>query len=272
MSINISLSFIHPEAVSQFVQFARIDNTLNPVYSTVVPNPVTSPATIATDIPNGQYSIQSKPVYADGRSCEFTTIYTPACPGLISINAYIDGTNLIVQYLGPSEAPKVRITVTYPNNGSFTANYVNNGNDIAIALPSNLFGDFSVLGQAVCDEDSGFYSPFSNQVVVSRSETNVTIINLATGLTIDSVTGITGFTLGSFITTGNTATGSHDAFYGSIQVTFQGTPSSQSATLRINGTLIQCVDLAPSTTVVFSAASFGTTDDLEIEFSNGICP
>lgn len=272
MAINLTLNFEYPVgASSHTATYARIDNTLNPSVVTV-PGITTSPATIAENVPNGQYQMTLVPVWPDGRVCTPTTVYTPACPGLISISAYIDGTNLIVSYLAPSEAPKVRITVNYPNGGSFTGNYVNNGNDIAIALPPNLYGDFSVLGQSVCDEDSGFFSPFSNQVVVNRSETNVTIINLATGLTIDSVTGITGFTLGSFITTGNTATGSHDAFYGSIQVTFQGTPSSQSATLRINGTLIQCVDLAPSTTVVFSAASFGTTDDLEIEFSNGICP
>lgn len=173
MSINLTASFSHPDASAHRVRYARIDNTVTPVYTTVAPDSVSSPATIATNIPNGQYRIGYKPIYADGRVCDEQFQDTAACEGLISINASFSGDNIVVQYLAPSEVPKVRITVSYPNGGSFTANYVNNGNDIPIAVPSNLFGDFFVAGQSVCDEDSGFYSPFSSTVTVSRSPVTI---------------------------------------------------------------------------------------------------
>lgn len=185
MSINLSVSFSHPDAVAHRVAFARIDNVVTPVYTTVSPDPVSSPAIIATDIPNGQYSIKYHPIYSDGRVCADQFQQTAACEGLISINASFSGDNIVVQYLAPSEVPKVRITVSYPNGGSFTANYVNNGNDIPIAVPSNLFGDFFVTGQSVCDEGSGFYSPFSSTVTVSRSPVTVSatlIFSFARGL------------------------------------------------------------------------------------------
>src|SRR5438105_6912865 len=102
MSINLSISFNHPSAIANRVKYARIDNTNNPVYITVVPDPTSSPANIATNIPNGQYRIQSTPIYADGRVCDPEIVDTPACPGLISINAYIDSSILIVEYLAPS--------------------------------------------------------------------------------------------------------------------------------------------------------------------------
>lgn len=167
MSINLAISFSHPDAISQFVQYARIDNTGSPVFTTVSPNPTTSPAVIARNIPAGQYQIQSTPVYADGRICQPEIVQTPACPGLISINATLSGSTLIITYLAPSTVPKVRLSVLYPNGGSFVANYVNDGNPVSIGLPAGVFGNYSVSGQSVCDESSGFFSPASGSVTVS---------------------------------------------------------------------------------------------------------
>jgi hypothetical protein len=271
-TINLTVDFgFTAGAASHTASYARIDNTLSPVFTTVT-GIITSPATIAENIPNGQYQINFTPVYPDGRTCQPTTIYTPQCQGLISINAYIDGSNIIVQYLAPSEVPKVRITVNYPNGGSYTANYVNNGNDIPIALPANLNGDFAVFGQSVCDEDSSFFSPISSQVVVTRNVDNLTITNTATGLTINDIIGISGYTFTSFVTTGSSTTGSHDAFFGAIDVYFQGIPSNQSAVLKLNGTTIQCVNLTSGFPATFSAASFSSTDNITIELINGVCP
>lgn len=201
MSINLGLSFSHPDAISNFVQYARIDNLngANPVFTTVVPNPITSPAVIATNIPAGQYQIQATPVYADGRTCQPTVVFTPACPGLTSISAYISNSNLIVSYLAPSDVPKVRISVGYPNGGSFVANYVNTGNDIVISLPPGLFGNYTINGQSVCDESSGFYSALSSTVSVSlQTPTAGTFILGNSATTICNGTNITLYTAGSF--------------------------------------------------------------------------
>lgn len=277
MSINLAIEWDHPAAVSNFVQYARIDNTINPVFSTVTPNIAGSSGTavIAENVPDGQYQIQITPIYADGRTCAPTVINTPPCQPLIAINAVLQSGNLVISYLAPSQAPKVRITVNYPNGGSTVANYINDGNNIVIPLPSGLTGNFIVTGQSVCDESSGFYSAFSSQVTVPVVASNVTVSNFAGGVTISNITGISGFSLPTLVTFGNTVTGNHDAFYGGITNTFTGMPgAASSATLQINGTIIQCVNV-PNTsggTVIFSPASFSSTDQITITFNAGTCP
>jgi hypothetical protein len=278
-NINLALNFGLPTgAIAAQVAYARVDNLpsgATPTYITISPNPTSSPAVIATNVPNGQYLFAVTPVYSDLRVCNPEYIYTDSCPGLISINAYITSGQLVVQYLAPSDVPKVRITVNYPNGGSFTQNYVNNGNDIVIPFPSGVFGDFQISGQSVCDETSGFYSAPSAQVTVSRTVNNVTISNTATGITIITVNNITGFTLPQSVTAGNSVQGNHTAFYASINATFTGTPAgTSSATLSINGTIIQCVAV-PNTsggTVTFNAASVADTDIVSLAFSSGACP
>lgn len=274
MSINLQTSFSHPDAISHIGRYARIDNVAVPVYTTIT-GIVTSPATLATNLPNGQYIVQMKPVYADGRACDFTTEYTTPCPGLISINAYITGNTIVVQYLAPSAVPKVRITINYPNGGSYTANAVNTGDDIAIALPNGVFGTFTVSGQSVCDEETSFFSASSSLVSVDRSQTNTQIINSANGTAITDVSGIDGFALSSNLNFGDSTTGTHTAFYGPISITFTGEPDiASSATLSVNNTVIQCVNI-PNTdggVVNFSAASFSSTDNIVITFSGGLCP
>jgi len=275
MSINLSINFSHPEAVAHRVSFARIDNTLNPVYTTVSPDPISSPANIATNIPNGQYSIRYRAIYADLRTCPDNSIETPACPGLISINAYLDGNNIIVQYFAPSEIVKVKINVSFPTGGSYSALYVNNGNDIPIALPSGVYGDFTVTGQSVCDESSGFYSVPSSQVVVTREQNNLTITNTSPNLSIITVVGINGFELSQIIAPGNSLTGVHTAFYGSVEVGYSNSPTVDcSIQLLLNGTIIQCIDIAafsPAADIVFSPAAFSDTDQCTINLVTGSC-
>jgi hypothetical protein len=172
MSINLAIESSMPAgAVSNLVQYARIDNiTSAPVFTTVSPNPVTSPAVIATNLPNGVYEIQATPIYPDGRTCQPTITTTPGCPGLISLSAVIQTGVLVVTYLAPSGAPSVLINVNYPNGGSFSQVYTNTGNPISIGLPSGVYGNYSVNGQAVCDPTSSFYSPPSASVSVPYTQ------------------------------------------------------------------------------------------------------
>jgi hypothetical protein len=172
--INLTIAFGMPAgAVSNLVRYARIDNLApgaSPVYTQVTPNPVTSPATIATNILDGQYTIQSTPVYPDGRTCAATTITTPACPGLTSISATIQSGVLVVTYLATAGVTNVIITVGYPNGGSFQQMYVNTGNPISIAIPAGVYGNYTVNGQSVCDPTSGFYSAPSSTVTVAYNQ------------------------------------------------------------------------------------------------------
>lgn len=169
------------------VSYARVDNLAPAQVPTFINagNFNTFPATIATNIAAGQYTIQITPVYADQRPCTPTVQTTPACPGLTSISGVLQGNILIVTYVAPSTVPKVRLTVNFPNGGSSVANYVNNGNTVAIGLPSGVYGDYTLSGQSVCDESSGFYSPASSTVTVTYAQTVSGTFNL--GNTISSV-------------------------------------------------------------------------------------
>lgn len=274
MSINLAIRFSHPDAVSQRVRYQRIDNILNPVWVNVQPNPIVSPSTIATDIPAGQYAIGVTPVYADGRTCTETVEYTDACPGLISITGSIQAGAMKVEYLAPSSVPKVRITILYPNGGSFTANYVNDGNPVIISLPSGLTGDFKVSGQSVCDEGSAFYSAPSAQVTVNNVANNLTITSDSIGIVITNLTGISGFTLAANINPGANISALHGAFFGPITFTWTGTPTFfANATLQLNGTVVQCKDIVGAGgSASFNAISIGATDVLRIDFNTGSCP
>lgn len=174
MSINLTVSFSHPAAIATQASYARIDNLApgaSPVFTTV-PNLVGASGvfTIATNIPDGQYQINGLPVYADGRACTPTIQYTAGCPGLLSISAVLQGNNLVITYLAPSGVPSVLINVSYPNGGSFSNIYVNNGNTISIGIPTGVFGAYSINGQSVCDASSGFYSPPSATVTVNNTQ------------------------------------------------------------------------------------------------------
>lgn len=175
MSINLSVSFDHPAAVSVQVRYARIDNLApgqQPVFTSVTLNGGSGTFPVATNIPDGQYQVMATPVYADGRICSPSTYTTPPCAGLISISAQIVSGVIVVTYLAPSGATNVQINVSYPNGGSFSNMYVNDGNPVSIPLPSGgtIYGNYLVTGQAVCDPTSGFMSPPSGTVTVANNQ------------------------------------------------------------------------------------------------------
>lgn len=234
---NLGLRWSHPEAIAVQISYRRIDNAVNPPFITVSPNFTTSPSVVAQNVDNGQYQMGVLPIYADLRSCTIEYVYTPQCDPLVSISAYIQSNNLIVQYLAPSSVAKVRIKVDYPNGGTNVDNYVNSSSDIVIALPDNVNGDFFVSGQSVCDEDSGFYSIGSNQVVVTRNA-NPTITQVG-----QSDTGVGGtrtqiFAIGPTVTANNRYTATVYSHVITILANVGDAPSNIAIKLRdaINNT------------------------------------
>jgi hypothetical protein len=177
-SSDLVVTFSHPDAISNTIRYARIDNTNSPVYITV-PNvlPGASPYTIS-GVANGQYRVYIRPIYADGRLCSETVFDTPACSGINAFSASYDGTNINVTYNVSMSVPEVRVVVNYPNGGSSTTLY-NNGDSISIAPPPNVFGTFLITLQAVCDSDTGFFSTSTSPATVVISSINSSIFNNA---------------------------------------------------------------------------------------------
>jgi hypothetical protein len=154
--IDLVVTFTHPAAISHTIRYARIDNTVSPVYTTI-PGilPGQSPYTIA-GVQNGQYRVYIRPVYADGRLCSESVADTPACTGINSFSAEYDGTDINVTYTAEVSLDSVRVNISYPNGGSFTQVYAN-GDPIVITPPSGVYGTFFATLQPVCDPDSGFF-------------------------------------------------------------------------------------------------------------------
>jgi len=154
--INLIITFNHPDAISNTIRYARIDNTVTPVYTTI-PGilPGASPYTIS-GVANGQYRIYIRPIYSDGRLCSETVVDTPACTGINSFSVAYDGTNINVTYSASVDLDAVRVNISYPNGGSFSQIYTN-GDPIVITPPAGVYGTFFATLQPVCNIDSGFF-------------------------------------------------------------------------------------------------------------------
>jgi len=179
-TINLSISFSHPEAISSTIRYARIDNTNNPVYTTQTG--VTVSPLIIQNVPNGQYIVGITPVYADGRVCTEVFQQTEGCAGIISFSAVLTGGNIVVSYNATSNVPFVQVNISYPNGGSFSQQYTNNGVDITITSPAGVYGDYSVNIQPVCDQDTGFLgTPSAPAIVTITAPNNSTLTNNTAG-------------------------------------------------------------------------------------------
>lgn len=173
-TMNLAAVLVHPLASSNLVEYARIDNVQNPIFQSVYPNPPSGKVKIAENIPAGQYRIRSTPIYPDQRQCPSETRDTAPCANLNSFSARLSGNSIVVSYEAPTGVVKIRITLTYSNGGSLTKNYSNTGNDISIPIPAGMTGTLSIQGQSVCDEDTGWYSNFTQTV-------SLTIPNVISG-------------------------------------------------------------------------------------------
>lgn len=278
--INLVFTFDHPSAVSNIISYARIDNTVSPVYTTVTGIlPGASPYTIPA-LDNGQYRVKITPVYSDGRLCSATSVDTPACTGINSLSSIFNGTDIIISYNASVSVPSVRVTIAYPNGGSSTAIYTNTGDDISFTPPLGVVGTYFITMQPVCDVDSGFFGVATAPVSVSVFSANVTIQNInPTGGSvkrITSVSGITGFALSGNVETGEQQIGIHSAFTGSITVSVQQVSSgSNSLKLYVNSVEIECIDVNAGAIApvnhTFSSASYLDTDIIVITYDAGVC-
>ena len=270
MKIDIPVYFNHADAVSNVLRYARIDNTSVPAFQTIT-GVITSPH-VVQNVDNGQYRIGMTPVYADGRVCGETTTETDVCPLILALNASQVGNNIVVTYTAGDAIPQVRVTVSYPNGGSFTQNYTN-GNAITIPLPSGVYGNYTVSMQSVCDPDTNFYSSPSAPVnVLVAPPYTVDVTSSAPGITITEILGITGFTQSASVIPGVHLQGTHDAFTGVIYFTVTGTPAiNVHATLYVNGVQADCLNIPSATTYGFDSATYLETDVINISFSTGNC-
>jgi hypothetical protein len=168
--INLNITIDHPAAVSSTVSYARIDNTATPVYTTLTG--VTNGTLTIQNLPNGQYRIRVTPGYSDGRTCSPTSQDTPACTGVTALSAILSGSDFVISYVADTSVPFVQVNISYPNGGSASSQYANDGNDITIPVPTDVFGTYSITLSPVCDPDTGWIGAPTAPVTVVVTESS----------------------------------------------------------------------------------------------------
>jgi hypothetical protein len=164
-TFNIIIDFYHPDAISNIIRYARIDNTVTPTYTTVTG--ITNSPYIIENVNQGQFRIYIKPIYSDGRICSETVKDTDACTGVTALSAVLDGGgDFVISYTAEVSVPIVQVNISYPNGGFSSQQYVNAGTDITITPPSGVYGTFFITMQPVCDADTGWLGVASAPVSV----------------------------------------------------------------------------------------------------------
>lgn len=190
-TIDLIVTFDHPDAVSNTIRYARIDNTSTPVFITI-PGvlPGASPYTIS-GLDNGQYRVYIRPVYADGRLCSETVFDTPVCGGITSFSVAYDGVDITASYTAEVGLDSVRFNISYPNGGSFSQIYAN-GDPIVVTPPASVYGTFFATLQPVCEPSTGFFgtatapatfiiNPPYNSSLINNSDFNQDSVGVFTG-------------------------------------------------------------------------------------------
>jgi len=172
-TIDITVTFAHPDAVSNTIRYARVDNTSTPVYTVITGVlPGDSPYVISS-IPDGEYIVGITPIYADGRSCQEVMQNTGfPTSGFTAFSAYFDGTNIIVSYAAPVGMPQLRVNVNLPNGGILTSLHTNTGVDITITPQTGVYGNYSLTLTAVYNQTTGYFGQTTAPVVVDVTQPN----------------------------------------------------------------------------------------------------
>lgn len=194
-TINLQIQINHPQAISNTVRYARIDNTSSPAYTTVTG--ITNGTYVVQNVPNGQYRIGITPIYADGRPCIEQFQDTPPCTGVVSFSAILSGGNIMVGYTINANVPNLQVNINYPNGGSFSQQYTNLGtSSITIPPPAGVYGNYSVTLQSVCDASTGFLGAATAPAIVTITQPNNSTLTNSTGGALGSISA-TAFSAGS---------------------------------------------------------------------------
>ena len=271
-SFDLNVTFAHPSAISVDITYARVDNTSTPVYTTINTLIGTSPYTI-NNLPQGTYNVGIKPIYADGRLCNYTYLQTENCEGVSSFGTALSNSGGVdyIDVTYAATSPKVRVKVSYPNGGFNTYIY-NNGDVISIALPSNIYGNFTVTIQPLCNETTGWYGQESNPSIVTLASPNggrfIATNDTSAGLLLRNVFGVGGVVYSAQIGTlaaGEIGSANYTAFSGVIQVVLTGTYSLASQLrLNVGGVDVETLPVAATGAFNFTTNSYDGVQNIII--------
>lgn len=222
---------------------------------------------------------------AGGKSCApytlFQVLVVPfdsSCPNISGFNySFTDTTfnlNQVIFGNTPSGSQTVTLEYRVHNTGSYTLvsssiNVAPDGTPSAIptiAMASGVSYDIRLSNNC-----SSPVSYFVNTVTAPGSTFGtVDLFNNLAVSTVNTVTGISGFTLSFPIGEGEERTGTHDAFSGVIGFNITVLDPGN-ALLVVNGSPVECVEVPSSGTYAFATQVYNINDSINITWSAGGC-
>jgi len=165
--MDISIQFVHPAAISSTLEYARVDNVANPVYTTV-PNvlPSASPYTIP-NLDLGQYIVRMTPKYSDGRTCFPTARTTDPCFVITAFNAGFSSDNLHILVNYSATSAFVKVHVTFPSGGVYENIVTNDGVQISVPNPTGEVGNYTVYMIPYCNQVTNWYGTQTAPAIIS---------------------------------------------------------------------------------------------------------
>lgn len=191
----------------------------------------TTPYSFAA-VPAGTWEVVVEAICASGNSAPFSA-YSADCSALGSFSVTENSDSFTVNWAVIGAPAKVRIEVGYPNGGSFVQNYNIAPATATIPKPSGIYGTFTFVGRAVCDEAAAWYGPKSNPV-----EINVAAPSTCPAITalVISAIGTTGATFDATKPTTGAVPNSY-----TLRLTPQGGGASRNYTKNQVGATVQWV-------------------------------
>lgn len=238
------------------------------------------PKAIAS-LTNGQYEVQVSKTCGNGVTSPVVGVLSNnACTPPVAFSVAISGSNFVVTGTLTSPQTKINVIMTDPNGGQTTVlhDFAATSGTFNIPIPAGLFGNYSFVGQSVCDSTTTpiFASTFTNPVVVTN--TNPAGLNFRvsasynmtfTDVSDDTASGVPTSFNGS-INSANQSDNCPSLSSGTISATLTGTPpTSFTIYLRLvkNGTTIidQVVITAAGTFTLTNSALITYPDQISVE-------
>lgn len=190
-NMNILVTFVHPAAISSHIRYARIDNTVSPIYSAPVNVLAGASPYLSPSVADGNYSVGVTPIYSDGRLCGEIFLTTGDCGVITAFSAVVNGSgDIVISYSAPVGIPKVKVVINYPNGGTASTIYTNTGTNITITPPAGVYGDYSIVMYPVCNQNTGFLGNPTGQAIVTVSPASNSITTNNTTNTLAPLSGL----------------------------------------------------------------------------------
>lgn len=174
---QLVVTFVNTATTSSVCNIYRVTNGIksSSAASTTILLPGDSPFT-SPDLPEGQYSVELTPEFADGKNCPASIILTDNCYPITSFQAYTGGESgyehFNIKYT--TVAPKVKLIVGLPNGGTQSFIYTNDGSTIHINFTEfgSQYGDYTFTIYPVCNVTTNYIGVASAPIVIEVAPPN----------------------------------------------------------------------------------------------------